>query len=346
MWQLLRYIGLAAAIGMLAACGAGAPTADTPTRALPIPAALQPIYDQAKGEPTLTWYSSQEPELNDAVVAAFKSQYPGVEIQSLRLATGPLGTRYAQERQAGAVTAGVVTLADPNFVDKGIDSGWFVKLNKAALPDLRRVPDRFFDRGVATTGVNVLGIGYNTNEVSKPPTTWNDVLAPEYQGRVLLGDPRNVPSYVALARVLDEKVDAGYLRALTAQRPIVVDSMVPGTQQLAAGEAAVAFPDVLSTVKPLKDKGAPVDFVVPEPTTGVEFTTMISAGAASPNTAKLLYDFLLTDAGQEAFNGSTGASPIGATGSTAALPRGYVDPKIRELPAVKQGLLAQLGISG
>lgn len=316
--------------------GAAAPT-------VPISAEQQTVYDQAKTDPTLTWYSSQDPGLNDAVVAAFQKQYPGVKMESLRLATGPLGTRYAQERQAGAVTAGVVTLADPNFVDQGLAAGWFETVDRTSLPGLARLPDRFFDRGVATTGVNVLGVAYNTTEVQNPPRTWQDVLDPQFRGHILLGDPRNVPSYVALARILDEKVAPDYLASLAAQQPTVVDSMVPGTQQLAAGEAALAVPNVLSVVGPLKDKGAPIDFVV-QPTTGVEFATMISAGGASPNAAKLLYDFLLTDAGQQAFNGSTGASPIGAIGTTAALPAGYVDPAIRQLPAVRADLLKQLGL--
>lgn len=330
---------------LLAACGGTAGSDGGTAAPSPIPAELQATYDAARNEPPLTWYSSQDPGLNDAVVAAFEAQYADVKVEALRLATGPLGTRYAQERQAGAVTAGLVTLADPNFVDEGLAAGWFETFDKSAVPGLARLPDRFFDRGVATTGVNVLGIGYNTNEVQNPPRTWQDALAPEYAGKILLGDPRNVPSYVALARVLDEQVGRDFLTRLAAQRPRVVDSMVPGTQQLAAGEAALAFPDVLSVIAPLKDKGAPIDFVVPEPTTGNEFATMISAGGASPNAAKLLYDFLLSDAGQEAFNGSTGSSPIGAIGQTAALPAGYVDPAIRELPSVRPGLLAQLGLS-
>ncbi|MEU7811978.1 extracellular solute-binding protein [Pseudonocardia sp. NPDC049154] len=336
-----HVVGLLAATILLAACGG---TSAPPAETVPIPPALQGVYDQAKSEPVLTWYSSQEPALNDAVVAAFTRQYPGVKVESLRLATGPLGVRYAQERAAGAVTAGLVTLADPNFVDQGLSAGWFERFDKTALPDLARLPDRFFADGVATTGVNVLGIGYNTSEVQDPPRTWEDALAPEYEGKILLGDPRNVPSYVALARVLNEKVAPDFLERLVAQQPTVVDSMVPGTQQLAAGEAALAFPDVLSVTKPLADKGAPIDFVVPEPTTGVEFASMISAGSASPNAARLLYDFLFTDAGQQAFNASTGASPIGAVGETAALPAGYVDPAIRELPAVRADLLARLGL--
>lgn len=345
MRRLLKGIGMASIAGLLAACGGASESGGGTGGAAPVPAALQGVYDQAKNEPTLVWYSSQDPALNDAVVAAFEEQYPDVEIEAMRLATGPLGTRYAQERQAGAVTAGVVTLADPNFVDQGLAAGWFERFDKSALPDLARLPDRFFADGVATTGVNVLGIGYNTNEVPNPPRTWEDALAPEYKGRILLGDPRNVPSYVALARILDEDVAPDFLPRLAAQEPTVVDSMVPGTQQLAAGEAALAFPDVLSVIAPLKDKGAPIDFVVPEPTTGNEFTTMISAGGASPNAAKLLLDFLFTDAGQQAFNGSTGSSPIGAIGQTAALPAGYVDPQIRQLPAVKQDLLSQLGLT-
>lgn len=343
MRRSLVSLAVFATAGLLAACGGGG-VSSTPAQAVPISPELQPVYDQARSEPTLTWYSSQDPGLNEAVVEAFEAQYPDLEIESLRLATGPLAVRYAQEREAGAVTAGAVTLADPNFVDQGLDQGWFESFDQSALPALARLPERFFQRGVATTGVNVLGIAFNTTEVQDPPTTWQDVLDPQYRGQILLGDPRNVPSYVALARILDEQVMPGYLVSLAAQQPTLVDSMVPGTQQLAAGEAALAVPNVLSVVKPLQDQGAPIGFVVPEPTTGNEFTTMISAGSASPNTARLLYDFLFTDAGQQAFNGSTGSSPIGAIGNTAALPPGYLDPGIRELADVRAGLLQQLGL--
>lgn len=244
------------------------------------------------------------------------------------------------------MTAGVITLADPNFVETGLGSGWFETLDKSAFASLERLPDRFFNRGVATTGINVFGLAYNTNEVQAPPATWEDALAPEYSGRILLGDPRNVPSYLALARILNAEIGPDYLTQLAAQQPIVVDSMVPGTQQLAAGEAAVAVPNVLSVVAPLQAEGAPIDFVVPDLTTGNEFATMISTGSASPNAARLLYDFLLTDQGQQAFNGSTGSSPIGPIGDTAPLPAGYVEPAILELSDdVRADLLGQLGLS-
>ncbi|MDN5913806.1 MAG: ABC transporter substrate-binding protein [Pseudonocardia sp.] len=69
------------------------------------------------------------------------------------------------------------------------------------MPNLQRLPDRFFTDGAAVTGVNVLGIGYNTTEVQNPPKTSEDALAPEYRGKILLGDPRNAPSYVGAAVV-------------------------------------------------------------------------------------------------------------------------------------------------
>jgi iron(III) transport system substrate-binding protein len=343
MKMLLRGVALLGAACLLAACGGGGPA--PATQPVPVPAALQSTFDTARTEPPLTWYSSQDPGLNDAVVSAFEAQYPGVEVQALRLATGALATRYSQERQAGAVTAGLITLADPNFVQTGRAAGWFEVFEKSALPSLDRLPDRFFDKGVATTGINVLGIAYNTNDVQQPPATWQDALAPAYRGKMLLGDPRNVPSYLALAKILTDRVGSDYLTRLKAQEPTLVDSMVPGTQQLAAGEAALAVPNVLSVVAPLKDKGAPIDFVVPTPTTGNEFTTMISAGGTSPATAKLLDDFLFTDAGQRAFNGTAGSSPLGSVDGTAPLPADYLDPDIEKLPPVRAALLAQLGLS-
>lgn len=339
-----RLIGTATALlllGTTVACGGS----DTGTDATPIQtlsAEESALYEKAKAEPQLTWYSSQDPDRNTAVIEAFQARYPGVPLTSFRLASGELANRFSQETEAGVRTAGLISVASPEFVATGRSKGWFADVTATEYPELEKFGS-FFADGVVTTGINGFGIGYNTGLVSSPPTSWQDMLDPVYKGKIILGDPRNVPAYVALGTVWLQEYGEEFLKGVAAQRPTVVDSMVPGMQQLAAGEGAIGLPTVLATLNPLKAEGAPLEFMTPDVTTGVEFQTLIPDDGPSPNIAKLLYGFLLTEAGQQGFNGETSISPIGAPG-TVAMPANYVTVSREQIAESESQVLTLLGI--
>lgn len=328
---------------VVAGCGGGSTTGGG---SVELTEAEARLYTEAQAQAPLVWYSSQDPERNDAVVEAFSQKYPELRVTSFRLASGQLATRYSQERQAGLVNAGLVTVAAPEFIASGLEADWFQTFGKSEFPELANLPERFFNQGVATTGISVFGIGYNTELVENAPATWPDMLAPRYQGQIIFGDPRNVPAYMALAQVWLDEYGPDFLRQLAAQRLTVVGSMVPGTQQLAAGEAAIGLPSVLTVLQPLIEQGAPLAFVTPDVTTGNEFQTTISTGSQSPAAARLLYQFLSTDEGQRAFNGETSSSPLGGEG-TVPLPANYVQPRITELSQAEQdNIVSLLGLTG
>lgn len=306
---------------------------------------IDAVCRSAVSDPTLTWYSSQEETRNQAAIVAFHKQYPAVKVESLRLVTGRLAARYAAERSAGVNNAGLITLGDPIFIAQGQKSGWFVDFAQSDMPALAKLDPRWFVHGAATSTISMLGIAYNKDLVGKDaPKTWTDLLDPKWKGRLLLGDPRSVPSYMALARIWREKYGDDFLTKLAAQKPTWVPSVVPVTQQLAAGEVPIVAPNVLSVVTPLKTEGAPIDLVVPDTTTGNEFVVLISKGTASPNAAWCLYNFLFTPEGQAAFTGPVSASTMGANGDVPGLPVNYIDPRIPELGPVEPTLLKLLGL--
>jgi len=321
-----RLLALPAALLLLVtACGGTEQDSSAPAQLTDQEAEL---YDRARDEPALTWYSSQDPDRNNAVIDAFLARYPEVEVTALRLASGELASRYSQEREAGAQTAGLVTLASPEFVAQGREAGWFEEASAERYPELAPYPEEFLVGGVVTTGISPFGIGYNTTLVHEAPADWEDLLAPEYRGQIIFGDPRNVPAYVDLAVVWLDEYGEDFLRELGEQDMTLVGSMVPGTQQLAAAEGSVALPSVLTVLDPVKSQGAPLDFVIPEVTTGNEFQTLLPTDGPSPSTAELLYRFLHTEEGQQAFNGTTSSSPVNAP-NTVPLPANYtkVDPE-------------------
>lgn len=325
-------IPFVAALLVAGAAGAGEP--------------IESVCVKAASEPQLVWYSSQEATRNEAAITAFNKVYPKVKVESLRLVTGKLAARYATERTAGVNNAGLITLGDPMFIAKGQQAGWFVEFDKADMPALAKLDARWFDRGAATSTISLLGISYNKNRVGpQPPRTWTDLLDPKYKGQIILGDPRSVPSYMALARIWRENLGDDFLTKLAAQQPTIVPSVVPVTQQLAAGEVAIVVPNVLSVVTPLKQEGAPIDIALPDLSTGNEFVVLISKGTASPSAATCLYNFLFTPEGQIAFTGPVSASTMGAVGDVPGLPANYIDPRIPELGAHEKQLLKLLGLS-
>lgn len=311
-------------------------------------AAAEPIAAvcaKAALEPTLSWYSSQEETRNQAAISAFHRLYPKVKVESLRLVTGKLAARYAAERSAGVNNAGLITLGDPIFIAQGQKAGWFVDFAQSEMPALAKLDPRWFVHGAATSTISMLGIAYNKDLVGKdPPKTWTDLLDPKWKGRLLLGDPRSVPSYMALARIWEEKYGDEFLTKLAAQNPTWVPSVVPVTQQLAAGEVPIVAPNVLSVVTPLRSQGAPIDLVIPETTTGNEFVILISKGTPSGNAAWCLYNFLFTPEGQAGFTGPVSASTMGQNGDVQGLPANYIDPRITELGPIEPKLLKLLGL--
>lgn len=332
---------------VVAACGGEG--GGEPGQGPPLSPEETELYDTARQDGTLTWYSSLPPSANEAVAAAFEQRYPGISVETLRLTSGQIATRYSQERSAGAVPADVVTVSDPDFYAVSYERGWFE--TQLDLPALASWPDEFYTDGRATTGLLPLLIGYNTNRVpeAEAPTEWQQLLDPRWQGQILLGDPRTVPGYLGLAELWFQEYGPDFLTGLAGQNPTLVPSIVPGSQQLAAGGASLIVPQAATVEAPLIAEGAPIASNTASPTTGVEFVSAISTQTPNPAAARLFMNFLLTTEGQAAANVGGGTSVLGEVSEDVApLPEGYMplEPLLAQARTHEQELLRLLGIVG
>ena len=62
----------------------------------------------------------------------------------------------------------------------------FEKVPADKMPNLKDIPAKFIDPrglGVFCSG-QIIGIAYNTDKIKTPPKSWNDLLKPEFKGRV------------------------------------------------------------------------------------------------------------------------------------------------------------------
>ncbi|MFC4003639.1 extracellular solute-binding protein [Prauserella oleivorans] len=330
---VVRGCAAALALTTLAACASQNSDAETDTD--------NPLYEAAKADGSLTWYTSVDTDTAEATAQAFEERYPGVSVQVQRLTTGQVTARYSQERTAGSSPADVVTVGDPEFFVSGREDGWFE--TKPELPSLDGWPKDSYDQGVALVSIVPLGVTYNTNLVKEPPQQWEDLLDPAYKGKIQFGDPRNVPAYLQLDYLLSRELGDDFLEKIAAQKPAIFPSIVNATQTVASGGAELSVPGTRPTTELVKAKGAPVEFIALSPTVGVEFSTALATDAPNADAGRLFYDYLLSKAGQEELNVNT-VSPLGALPGTDPKPDGYEQIAPDEADAQRSTILGQLGL--
>jgi iron(III) transport system substrate-binding protein len=174
-------------------------------------------------------------------------------------------------------------------------------------------------------------------------------LDPQYKGKIVMSDPRNIPAWIIFYNMFLNDPDYGpeFLEALGDQEPVIVQSAIPGSEQVAAGQGGtVVFPTVDLVTKPLVDKGAPVEAVNISPTTGIATTMIMSANAPHPKATRCFLNWVATEEGQVAYNGGGRASsPLGDLEGTLPLPDDYVAGDPAEAEANRDEILQLLGLA-
>ncbi|WP_447643442.1 extracellular solute-binding protein [Nocardioides zeae] len=303
---------------VLAGCGGSDESADVVT------GDADALVEAAKEEGSLDWYSDLPEALIESVATGFEEKY-GIEVNFIRSVSSQLGSRFAGEAQAGDPQADVLNIASQGFWEEAVDQGWFSELDTDTVKSLDAWPTEYlYEDTYALINVQPLGIAYNTDTSPVQPEGWEDVADDELQGRLMMGDTA-VVAYSAEYLFLKDTYGDDFLSDLGGLDPIVVDSLVPGTQQMVAGEADVAIPSLKAVVQPLIDEGAPLALVIPEDTSGVNQYAGVVKDAAHPNAAHLFMSYLLSMEGQERVTAGIAASVLEGVPGAMELPSGYTE---------------------
>jgi putative spermidine/putrescine transport system substrate-binding protein len=138
------------------------------------------------------------------------------------------------------------------------------------------------------------------------PTSWQDLLKPEYRGMVGYLDPSSafvgyagaVAVNLALGGTLDDFTPAiEYFKALQANNPIVPKQT--SYARVLSGEIPILFDYDFNAYRAKHTDGAKAEFVIPEEgTIIVPYVMSLVKGAPHRENAEKILDFLLTDEGQ------------------------------------------------
>ncbi len=148
------------------------------------------------------------------------------------------------------------------------------RLDEKAVPNLAQVYPAYrkVTKGFGVPqAYSVVGLAYNTKRVKTPPTSWRDLFKPEYKGQVgvvNLNSSLGVAFLVMLAKMnggSEENIEPGFQAFKNLMGNVSVVAPRPGAlgALFERDEVAIA-PLWNNTILTLREKGLPVDWVVPK----------------------------------------------------------------------------------
>ncbi len=262
---------------------------------------------QVAAEGRLVVYCSAQNTMCEQEVLAFEKKY-NIKTSFIRGGTGSILAKIDAEKAnpQGDVWYG-------GTLDPHSQAGEMGLLEAYKSPNLQFIPDELKDpakvKGNYTSAIylGVLGFGVNTERLSKlgleMPKCWKDLTNPKLKMEIQSADPQSSgTAYTALATFMQlwgEQEAFKYLTDLHKNVSQYTKSGNTATRNTARGEATIGI-GFLHEHSIEKEKGAPVELVVPCEGTGYEIGGVsIIKGARNLKNAQLFVDWALSKEAQE-----------------------------------------------
>ncbi|TFG82825.1 MAG: ABC transporter substrate-binding protein [Spirochaetales bacterium] len=266
--------------------------------------ALAASFAVAQG--TVSAYTTLEEPLAKALFEKFEAE-TGIKVSFVRLSGGEAVARLEAEKAnpQASIWVGGVGLDHITAKDKGLTAPYKSRV-------AGKTPTEFKDKAGYWIGLYVGPLTFVTNTKRaaelgiKPPTSWADLLKPEYKGLIRMANPNTSGTAYNVITTLryvfkgnEEKV-FDYLKKLDANIDQYTRSGSAPGKSVAIGEIPVAIGYAHDQVK-LKVENAPVVITAPSEGTGYELASMsLVAGGKDVVNAKKLYDWVLSSPSAQA----------------------------------------------
>jgi iron(III) transport system substrate-binding protein len=261
------------------------------------------LYDAARQEGEITLYSSNNIDDMRHVLDRFMARYPGVKANHVRASSEDLVRRLVTETRGGR------TLAD--VFESNALSYWGLiaedLIEPFTPPSAQTLPPEYKDPGGKwfTEALSHDVMAFNTNLIQRGevPRTWEQAGDPKYRGRLMM-EPSDQIVMIALwqgkyngdlSRVKD------VFTQIAKNEPTFNRGHSEATELLASGERAIFAGAYYQPVLQVKDKGAPVDWLLEGEAIIIPSVAGVVKNAPHPNAARLYLDWILGDEGQQAF---------------------------------------------
>lgn len=289
-------VGLAAIV-MLAGCGSGGESDAE------LAGSWDEIIAAANTEGAVTLYSNHAPANLEALKVAFEEEYPDIALTYVRGTDMDLLPKVEVENSTNSGVADVHMTTDSGWIHRSLEAGGMSSELVAPGVDAPeyRVGNAVLEDTFFVTSATSIGLAWNTTHVPEGLSDPEELLDPRFDSKVGVVSPAGFPAVVDIYRRMDVDYGTDYVARLAGVNPRIYSSAPAITQALASGEIWAA-PGASMDVLVERDKGAPVDFALPENPIGVPFYSHVLAASPNPNAAQVLADFLVSRAGQAAIS--------------------------------------------
>jgi iron(III) transport system substrate-binding protein len=261
----------------------------------------QELYEAAKKEGELTWYSGQiQAEPGEAVGRAFTQAWPNIKVNVVRSTSQVAYQRLSQDMQAG--------VAQCDFFSS-TDYGHYLFLKREGkllpyrphnmdelIPQVRDAdPDQMFQ--VLNIGLYLLAINTQKVTAGDAPKSWKDLTDPKWMGQEAVGHPGYSGAIGVMAITLQKLYGWDFFSALEKNKPQIGRSADDPVTLLNAGERTVGLGVSLATTLLSLSRGNPLSVIYPtDGTLAVYCPSAIPKNAPHPNAAKLFMTFTASPA--------------------------------------------------
>jgi len=254
------------------------------------------LVTEGKKEGKVVIYGSMETDIFEGIKIAFEKK-TGIGVDYWRAAGATVLERASSEKRANKVMYDLV-LNNAGPMEILLAEGALAKYDSPLAKNF--APNLVHPQLGPSYRTSIVGIVYNKSIISpdKAPKSLEDLLKPEFRGKLAFADPQRgavaVMWPMSLYKLMGKDRADKYLRDLAATKPVIVEGVLPAAERVTTGETPVAI-TYLKYVIGFGKKGAPLEYVRQDKMLGHGHAIALSSRALRPNAAKAFLDYFYSD---------------------------------------------------
>ncbi len=259
------------------------------------------LFQAARKEGSVVWYTSLALPSSTAIAQAFKTKYTGLDVEVHRTGSQRVLQRVMQEASAGIKNVDLIHTSDAGHFELLKDKGLLLKYTPHGVSVF---PDGFKDKAGFYYGMRATlsVIAYNPKSVAEKdaPKTWKDLLAPKWKGKEVTAHPGYSGIIMTHVLALVNVYGWDYFRDLAKNKLHIVQSANDPAGIVASGERPVGVNGAEYFYYKTLKQGNPIKIVYPnEGVPLIVSPVAIAKEARHPNAAKLFADFIFAKESQQ-----------------------------------------------